>query len=100
MNTNLEQQYRVFQIQFTRQERDEINRIGGREVALKELPRYKAHLDCSCFGTERFTPDMFEHWRHVSTITATGLENVFQIGNMGPESAIKRYSSMHSLSVT
>ena len=70
MNTSERQQYKVHQIQFSKLERDEINQLG-REDALDELPRYKAYLDTMSFGSERFTPDMFQHWRHVSTITAT-----------------------------
>jgi hypothetical protein len=36
---------------------------------------------------------------HVSTIVANNLEQVFDIGNIGPESKITRHAPMHSISV-
>jgi hypothetical protein len=38
-------------------------------------------------------------FNHVATIVANDLENVFDIGNIGPESSITRHAPMHSLSV-
>jgi hypothetical protein len=38
-------------------------------------------------------------YAHVADIEAGGLEDVFHIGNMGPEKNITRYAPMHSLSV-
>lgn len=38
-------------------------------------------------------------YKHVADIEADDLDSVFEIGNIGPESAITRYESMHSLSV-
>ena len=35
----------------------------------------------------------------VAVITADSLDQVFNIGNIGPESSIKRLASMHSVSV-
>ena len=39
------------------------------------------------------------YYTHVSNITAEGLEDVFQIGNIGPEENIERLAPMYSVSV-
>ena len=38
-------------------------------------------------------------YTHVSNITAENLEDVFHVGNMGPEENIERLSRMYSVSV-
>ena len=40
-----------------------------------------------------------EYYTHVSTITAKDLNQVFEIGNIGPEESIERHSRMASVSV-
>ena len=40
-----------------------------------------------------------EYYTHVSTITAEDFNQVFEIGNIGPESNIERFSRMASISV-
>ena len=39
------------------------------------------------------------YYEHVATIEADDLNDVFEIGNMGPEEKISRHDSMHSISV-
>ena len=39
------------------------------------------------------------YYTHVSNIEAEGLEGVFEVGNIGPESSIERLGKMHSVSV-
>lgn len=38
-------------------------------------------------------------YKHVATIEAEDLEDVFEVGNIGPEHQIERYAPMHSVSV-
>ena len=51
--------------------------------------------------TGRVAADAFNrgYYTHVSNITAESLENVFTVGNMGPEENIERLSRMYSVSV-
>ena len=56
------------------------------------------------FGDKDVKPlvaEAFEkgYFEHVSNITATDLNGVFHVGNMGPEENIERFLPMHSLSV-
>lgn len=63
-------------------------------------PRVIVDRDVKFFrGSECFTPEMFEHYVHVSNIDAANLEQVFHIGNMGPEERIERLAPMHSISI-
>jgi len=39
------------------------------------------------------------YYTHVSNITADSLNDVFEIGNIGPEENIERFAPMHSVSV-
>lgn len=77
---------------------DDINRLGWDNAADK-YSKVRAHLDCSLLGSERFKPEYFAEYKLVAYIEAEGLEDVFHVGNMGPESAIERHAPMHSLSV-
>jgi hypothetical protein len=98
MNTASQQQYMVHQIQLTSEESKAINKLGWDE-AVATMPRVKAYMATMCHGAEKFVPEFWASYRHVSTITATGLEDVFKVGNIGPEEQIKRLASMHSVSV-
>lgn len=99
MNTAEKQIYKVHQIQFTKQERAAINGAGDWGQAAEENTRVKTHCETSLFGAENYSPEMFTDYRHVANITAKGLEDVFEISNIGPEESIERLSSKHSLSV-
>jgi len=82
--------YELYQIQLTA---DEIKRANEGE----DLPKLKAWQDVSITG--KYDTGMREHYSHVATIEADTLDEVFQIGNIGPENKIKRHASMHSVSV-
>ena len=89
--------YKLYQIQLTDQEVDKINAEGHNSV-----PKHKLKLDMS------FNDNVAElakeamdkgYYTHVSNIEAEGLEGVFEVGNIGPESSIERLGRMHSVSV-
>ncbi len=59
----------------------------------------QVQMDCSFDGAPEFSSEYSEYWTHVADIEATGLDKVFDIGNIGPEKSITRYAPMRSLSV-
>jgi hypothetical protein len=77
----------------------EINRIGSWTLAAEKFPKVNTHLECSFKGGEGFTPEMFRDYSKVAMITADTLNQVFEVGNIGPEDQIKRFKPMHSVSV-
>ena len=91
--------YKIFQIQLTDAEVAMINANGHDSV-----PKQKLRLNISMsFGEpigglvkEALAAD---YYTHVGNITANDLEDVFNVGNIGPEESIERLGRMSSLSV-
>jgi hypothetical protein len=91
--------YKIFQIQLTDAEVAMINANGHDSV-----PKQKLRLNISMsFGEpigglvkEAIAAD---YYTHVGNITANDLEDVFNVGNIGPEENIERLDRMSSLSV-
>ena len=90
--------FKLFQIHLTDAEVDKVNAEGHNSV-----PKHMTKLDMS------FSEDtgalakkaMDNNWyTHVSNITATSIENVFEVGNIGPEENIERLAPMYSVSVS
>ena len=89
--------YKLYQIQLTDQEVDKINAEGHNSV-----PKHRLKLDMSFNdNVAELASDAFSkgYYTHVSNIEAEGLEGVFEVGNIGPESSIERLGKMHSVSV-
>ena len=89
--------YKLYQIQLTEAEYNKINAEGHNSV-----PKHKAKLDMSFTDkVAELASDAFSkgYYTHVSNIEAEGLEGVFEVGNIGPESAITRLAKMYSVSV-
>ena len=92
--------YAVYQIQLTNAEVDLINTKGPTAV-----PSYVAKLNMSMdFAGGKIgglAYDAFEagYYTYVANIEAKDPNQVFEIGNMGPESKIERLNRMSSLSV-
>ena len=87
----MNQRYKVHQISLTDNEIALVNLNGHGYV-----PKQKAKM-AAYRGT--WEPEYRKHYTHVSTIIAPSLEDVFKIGNIGPENAIARHAPMHSISV-
>lgn len=92
--------YEVFQIKLSDEIVDGIEicyRAGSPDRAIELYPEYKAHLDVIMGKYEEY---YFRYYSLVATIEATSLQQVFDIGNIGPESAIEQlHRLMHSISV-
>lgn len=94
--------YQIFQIRTTSEEIDAFNKTEDYAVA----PKLKARRDMQ-FPTlvnstvQDLAADAFFGglYTHVANITASDLEHVFEISNIGPETAIERLDRKHSLSV-
>lgn len=93
-------QFAVYQIHLTADEIETINRTGSRN----SVPKHAAKLDIQSASDETCTAQTDIAWdagfyTHVANITASNLEDVFEIGNIGPEENIERLAKMHSISV-
>ena len=89
--------YKLYQIQLTEAEYNKINAEGHNSV-----PKHRLKLDMSFNdNVAELASDAFSkgYYTHVSNIEAEGLEGVFEVGNIGPESSIERLGKMHSVSV-
>ena len=84
-------QYKVLQFQLTR---DDDNVIA--ESGWSANPKTKAYAD-SRFG--KFEKWMIPFYDEVCEIDADSLDQVFEVGNIGPEKRITRKAKMHSVSV-
>jgi hypothetical protein len=94
--------YQIFQIRTTEAEVDLINKTGD----FNAVPKFAAKRDldfAQMRGTtiEALAKEFFDkgYYTHVANIAGSDLENVFHIGNMGPEENIERLDRMHSISV-
>ena len=91
------QKFKLYQIHLTDAEVDKVNAEGHNSV-----PKHLTKIDMS------FTEEpgslakkaMDNNWyTHVSNITAKDIEDVFRVGNIGPEENIERLAPMFSVSV-
>ncbi len=85
--------YGVYQIQLTDEVIDRVN--SG--VSSNQVPEFDAKMH-SMLGNPKKGLAL-NLYKKVAIIEATGLENVFEIGNIGPESKITRLGLMCSVSV-
>ena len=88
--------YEIYQIRLSETVMDATQWVRDHEALIKVYPEYKAHLKTN-IGV--YDDSFFQFYSHVSDIEAHTLDDVFRIGNIGPESSITRYKPMHSLSV-
>jgi hypothetical protein len=97
-SNELNNTYKVYQIQLSDADVDMINDKGHNSV-----PHHKAKLDMQFNDNMGASAkDAFDkgYYTHVANITTDGgLEGVFHVGNMGPEESIERLTKMHSVSV-
>jgi hypothetical protein len=93
--------YKIFQIRLSDEDYAKINETGHGSV-----PKNEAHLDIhaatyddkdiSSLVREAFDRGFYDH---VADIEAADLDDVFTVGNVGPEELITRHAPMHSVSV-
>lgn len=91
--------YTVFQFKLSREARNVVNTVGWLE-AEKQFPEVAIQRDVLFSGgSEYFSAWMSEYYNPVCNIDASDLDDVFHIGNIGPEESIERLAPMHSVSV-
>ena len=90
--------YRVYQIKVARQVYDYVNEVGHEAAAIK-YPEYGVSMAIRFQGSAKWEPSMFAYFSPVCEMDASDLEEVFNIGNIGPEEKITRLARMHSVSV-
>lgn len=87
--------YKIFQINFSA---DMVKRINAYDPTATNV--FNLYLDTT--GINPQADDIMKAislYRHVADIEAEHLNDMFDIGNMGPEDKITRYRQMHSVSV-
>jgi hypothetical protein len=90
--------YQVYQLKIARHVYDYVNEVGHAEAAVK-YPEWKVSMDVRFQGSAKWESSMFQYYKPVCEIDASNLDEVFQIGNIGPEEKITRLDRMHSVSV-
>ena len=90
--------FKLHQIHLTDEERDLVN-AKGHDAVPKHLIKCNMNFndDVVALAKEAFDKD---YYSHVSNINAENLEDVFSVGNMGPESQIERFASTNMYSVS
>tara|TARA_R100000234_G_C4996169_1_gene178049 strand:- start:202 stop:561 length:360 start_codon:yes stop_codon:yes gene_type:complete len=93
--------YKIFQIHLTNNEVAHVNAHGhdsvDKQVARLDLMSPYRHDDVLPLVRDAFDKNYF---KHVANITASGLEDVFTIGNgYGDKEDVELLDRMHSLSV-
>jgi len=76
---------------------DEINKLGW-DAASKTYPLVKAYLDCSVFGSEKWSAEYFKHFLPTAKLDVVNLDHAFEVGNIGPQESIEGFLD-HSVSV-
>ena len=90
--------YRIMQINLTDAQVEEVNTVS----AIEDQPYpdwYARRLATTFQPTYKDILDAWGDYETVASITADDLDEVFEIGNMGPENSIERMGPMHSISV-
>lgn len=93
--------YQLMQIQLSDDEIDAINAANDHGAIPKNKMRIAMQMDFSGSKTAKIAAEALSKgfYTHVANIEASDLEGVFEIGNIGPESAIERLNQMSSVSV-
>lgn len=86
--------YKLYQINFSN---EEVIKINSRNPEFR--PTYEAYLDSIVSGKCQKAIDL-GLYKLVALVSADNLDDVFEIGNIGPEENIERVGErMHSVSV-
>ncbi len=93
------QKFKLYQIHTTKEEDDLIN-AKGHDAVEKHFMHINMTFNDNVDLLAKEALDK-DYYSNVSNITARSLEDVFQVGNVGPESQIERFANtdMYSVSV-
>jgi hypothetical protein len=73
--------------------------IEMKRFALFQLPEESKFIRDLYFMSAKEIAEISDEYRMVALVNAKTLDDVFNVGNIGPESKIERVESMHSVSV-
>jgi hypothetical protein len=90
--------YTVLQLNVSEDVYAAVNKMGN-NAAAGVYPVWEAKMETMFYGGLGFCSWMSEYYDAVCDIEADSLSQVFDIGNIGPESKISRKKRMHSISV-
>ena len=92
--------FTVYQLDVSREVYDTVNRVGHTE-AFKLFPVWKLRMDLQLQFDNKteLTDEEIGYFKPVCIIHCRTVDEVFHIGNMGPENQIDRLAQMHSVSV-
>lgn len=93
--------FQIHQIQLTAAQVNLINETGDFNAVPAFSAKNKISMDFSGDRIGGLASDAFDagYYSHVANITAKDYNEVFETGNIGPESNIERLARMSSLSV-
>jgi len=93
--------YQLMQIRLTNDEVDAINAAQDHGAIPKNKMRIAMQTDFSGSKTAKIAAEALNKgfYTHVANIEANDLDDVFEIGNIGPENAIERLNRMSPASV-
>mgnify|MGYP001053399543 CR=1 FL=1 len=93
--------FQIHQIQLTAAQVNLINETGDFNAVPAFAAKNKISMDFSGDRIGGLASDAFDagYYSHVANITAKDYNEVFETGNIGPESNIERLARMSSLSV-
>ena len=89
--------YRIYQIPSDRGARDDINENGW--GALKNHPAQEAYQNLM-MGADKYEEKYNVYFQHVANIAAESVEDVFTVGNVGPDNQIERLTELNMRSVS
>ena len=70
-----------------------------KRFAVFQLPEESKFIRDLYFMSAKEIAEISDEYRMVALVNAKTLDDVFNVGNIGPESKIERVESMHSVSV-
>ena len=73
--------------------------IQKKRFAVFQLPEESKFIRDLYFMSAKEIAEISDEYRMVALVDAKTLDDVFTIGNIGPESSIERVEPMHSVSV-
>ena len=91
--------YQVYQIKLTKEEIALINSTGDHTVVPANDLKQKMVFAKGRLGGYAAEAWDSGYYTHVANITAEDYDQVFEIGNIGPEQNIERIAQMYSVSV-
>lgn len=89
--------YKIFQVALEEADTDIISDFGWFDACVYSV-KIRAYVESTIKHQFSVAFSLGQH-KHVASIQCDSLQQVFDIGNMGPEEKITRYAPMHSVSV-